>query len=934
MSEKLELFPVAIGTYTDTDIANLTVDDEISEIVEALAKFDVHCVEWDTTHGRGHQAVIDRINRWAKSALPQTILYWVGHGWSDGRDTALAHTDSPVAVDTEGITPRQIAKVIAARGTLIEDDDTESGPPWMIVVVDACQSAAFVRELDFEIGRRAPDLGVGYLLIGGLSGTGATNLGAFSKALRFFLDTVCAGHFEIPLNRIAEHFQKQRAEIKQKWLVDDVVLHRRHATLVNLDLDTRNQLEAALNALDDDELRHFLPKAYGGDMPFTETMLGEQAWYFQGRHAETRRIVDWLERAETGMLVVTGPAGSGKSALLGHLIVHANPTLRTALHRTNLVAALPDDEQPPDNVFDAVLHLTGATTEEVVNRLAVLTEHRTSIAFAYLDSGVDYAVRHLVDALELTGRQRVTILVDALDEAVEPLLVANRVLAVMARAGVRVVVGTRASTHESPDRPSSDTGLLDALRIEQFTTVPITADASTVASYVRQRLLAARTPLQDRSGTTLDVESLVVAVRERVPQFLFARLLVHELLADPAQRSTAAWTRLLAGEHRALFATAVTRLTTDQPKHLALLTALAYARGRGLPAADNLWTITAQAITASRTTTISTTDVEAVTAAAAAYILADREHGQTVYRLAHRTFTEHFTRDTEPTPEDRDRHLAITDALIAGTSEHIDQVLTDTRSLNPYITHYLPAHAAAAGKNGWKLLDPHTTLLLALDPAAIATNAWRTDVVRYPLPDTIGAITTLNTHLQPLHPRDRYLPIQIHLGHTTPPDAAHHLPSWAPPITVETTTHAPSSPHRILTGHTSPVTALVSVAMPDGRTLVASASSDGTVRLWDPATGPEPHLLTSDQETEVLTSAAMPDGRTLLASGGRDGTVRLWDPTTRQEEQVLTAHIDSVGALASVVVPDGRTLLASGGFDGAVRLWDPTTGQKLRVLTV
>jgi WD40 repeat protein len=107
--------------------------------------------------------------------------------------------------------------------------------------------------------------------------------------------------------------------------------------------------------------------------------------------------------------------------------------------------------------------------------------------------------------------------------------------------------------------------------------------------------------------------------------------------------------------------------------------------------------------------------------------------------------------------------------------------------------------------------------------------------------------------------------------------------------------------------------------------LIATASDDHTVRIWDAATGIDRLRLL--HRNWVRAIAVSPDGR-FLASSSLDNSVRLWDITSGKEVYKLPGHGLLGGHRAVGFAPDGRRFL-SYGDDLYLRIWDVRTGKAL-----
>ncbi|KFY92530.1 hypothetical protein V498_04889 [Pseudogymnoascus sp. VKM F-4517 (FW-2822)] len=136
--------------------------------------------------------------------------------------------------------------------------------------------------------------------------------------------------------------------------------------------------------------------------------------------------------------------------------------------------------------------------------------------------------------------------------------------------------------------------------------------------------------------------------------------------------------------------------------------------------------------------------------------------------------------------------------------------------------------------------------------------------------------------------------------------------------TVKVWDAATGTLQQTLEGHSDPVS---SVAFSHNSKLLASASDDSTVKVWDAATGTLQQTL--EGHSNWVRSVSFSHDSKLLASASVDNTVKVWDADTGTLQQTLEGHS---GAVTSVAFSHDSKLLASASVDSTVKVWDAATG--------
>lgn len=684
-----------------------------------------------------------------------------------------------------------------------------------------------------------------------------------------------------------------------------------------------------------------LLRAMGGHSP-------DHGWWFTGRVAALTDLTRWLRHPDPAMplLVVTAAPGSGKTAVLGFVAALAHADWRSTVPVSSL--GLSEDTIPPQGSVDAVVYAQNRTTDQVFRAVA---------AAARLD--VD-TPDDLLDGL--TGRERpLTVIIDAIDEAARPEELVQELLRPLtqhARGRLRLLVGTRPHMLTGLGVRREDSVDLDAPRY---------ADPDALTTYAARGLLSAvpDSLYLDQPAPVIHAVARVIA-EAAAPSFLVARIASATLAATPVVGPTDdRWRRSLPGlPGQAMRHDLDTRLGQDAARARDLLRPLAYAEGQGLPWED-IWPSLA-----SRIADVEYRDEDLfwLRRNAGSYVVEAAEDDRSVYRLYHQALAEHLREDVD--------HRAIQHAFVQVLVSHVPLTLGGARDwsrAHPYTLRHLATHAAKCGVLDEVIADVEYLVHAHPDELLVAMRSLTTEDGRLTAAVYRASVATHRN----LPPAGRRQILATDATRLKAPQQQHTLarsvewvPRWASGGQLSTALGG------TLTGHQGTVTA-VACAQVDGKAVAVSGGNDGTVRVWDLATGTlstrlSEHLqgvesiactrvngrpvavalgtalgnpLVEDLVTGSTLYHLAPEGTWVSAvtcqdlgghpvaiMGVEDGTIRAVDVATRALRGTLPPWDFPLKAVTHAEL-DGRLVVLGLGPTGKVTVWEVATSTRIATIS-
>jgi Caspase domain len=646
--------------------------------------------------GDRHSPTVEELKGWLTETLgghvgPDDVLllYWSGHGIAEKEVHYLLASDSPAEGFSGGraIPASWLAKLLphVARA---------------LVVIDVCNAGAGAMDLAAAINagvrsKKAATAGESGIVIMAASrptepARDGTLASAFEDAVLH--DERC-GRFNDKYVRLGDLFNVLNESLGEGRPVSSNVVD--WDAPLNLLLNPRWGRGLVFN---DSDGTLFDLQARGVNSS------AEAGSYFSDRQRVMSRIAEWLDRSRPGggMLVVTGPPGSGKSAVIARVVT---------LSRTGEADA--ETSIPSGSVW-AAIQARGKTLGTVVDGLAGLLGIELP---SRSDQSTDVSMirrQTLLDEMRAMARKEsVTIAVDALDEAAtdQDAAIAELLAEIAAQDRLRVLVGTRPGRRGSDDERSE--GLLGALGAKQDDIVnladPVWESERALAGYIERRLASVW------NGSSPDASEQAKKVADVMAeklkgQFHVARVAVFGVAdrGPPADPSTVRFPRQI---DEAIAEDLRRRFELGSPVQ-SLLRALAWAEGDGFP--EHIWLAVARVIPSTRG--CGDDAVEQAISKAGDYLVsastADNGNAGPCWRLYHSTYVEYFQRTTleNTEAEEKDLEALIVDALTP----------PNWGDAHAYAASNLATHAAKAGTLGILVRDPE--YLVHAEPSVLLAS--------------------------------------------------------------------------------------------------------------------------------------------------------------------------------------------------------------------
>ncbi|MBR8642692.1 hypothetical protein KEF29_33695 [Streptomyces tuirus] len=513
-----------------------------------------------------------------------------------------------------------------------------------------------------------------------------------------------------------------------------------------------------------------------------------------------------------------------------------------------------------------------------------------------------------------------TVVVDALDEATEPVRVTDELLLPLARsrrpdgeAGCRLLVGARPwEEFAALQRAAAGAGLLIDLDV---------ADPSEQRQDVRDYLAISLADLdgyasgshravRDRLATAA-ADSLVEASDQEWGAFLVAGVFVRYLAAVPApgtEQEAELLGRTVPHHLHAVFDLDL-RARPNSTAARALLSAFAFAKGDGMPA--ELAIPLAEALVPG----VTSPELQEALGDVLFYLRTDVElDGTTLYRPFHQGLADYLVAETRDPAATEPVERLVLDVLLGCAGQRSGTSLAAWSTAPPYLLRQAVQHARDCHRQDELFTDAE--FLVHADPAGVIpalasaeTAAGRLAVAVYRA--SSGAHRQADARIRrQLLAIDaarygaRHLLARLNAG--APPDA--WLPRWATGSQVD------SALLDTLTGHVDAVTSIAVTETTSTQRVAVTAGDDGTIRLWDLASRQLVKTLCHEPAAGITAVLCLTvQGTPYVVAADQADRLQVWDAVSGT--LVGTPHDtgqERILGLSAVEADDEAVIVAAG----------------------